>query len=171
MICLILVTFWILIGFFISINPYFQGWFTGTVLGLSYNNSVYQQTFVELEPKMYVLVLKLDESMEAPTSKVTPVPSSILCLKVTYWLCFTSGHPMDSRPFHSMTIGPPIPEIQSDLENSRSKVKVEGTLVSVASSWPIFFLFHINWTNHSWDTANRMFDWGKMDFKFYVKNC
>ena len=34
-----------------------------------------------------------------------------------------------------MTIGPPIPEIQLDLEDSRSKVKIKGTLVSVASIW------------------------------------
>ena len=56
-------------------------------------------------------------------------------------LCFTSGHPIDSRSFRFMTTGPPIPEIQFDLENSRSKVKVKGTLVSVASSWFISFLF------------------------------
>ena len=31
-------------------------------------------------------------------------------------------HAIDSRPFHSMTIRPPIPEIQFDLENSRSNV-------------------------------------------------
>ena len=29
---------------------------------------------------------------------------------------FISGHPIDSRPFLSMTIGPPIPEIQFDFE-------------------------------------------------------
>ena len=40
--------------------------------------------------------------------------------------CFTSGHPIDVRPFCSMTVGPPIPEIQFDLKNSRSKVKVKG---------------------------------------------
>ena len=34
-------------------------------------------------------------------------------------------------------------------QNSRSKVKVKGTLVSVASNWLISFLFHINWTIHS----------------------
>ena len=31
----------------------------------------------------------------------------------------------------------------------KSKVKVKGTLVKLASSWRISFLFHINWTNHS----------------------
>ena len=40
-----------------------------------------------------------------------------------------------------MTVGPHIPEIQFDLENSRSKVKVKGILVSVASSWLISFSF------------------------------
>ena len=34
-------------------------------------------------------------------------------------------------------------------QNSRSKVKVKGTLVSVTSNWRISFLFNINWTNHS----------------------
>ena len=42
---------------------------------------------------------------------------------------------------HCMTIGPPIPEIQFDLENSRLKVKVKGTVVSLASSWLISFCF------------------------------
>ena len=37
-----------------------------------------------------------------------------------------SRHAIDSCPFPSMTIRPPIPEKQSDLENSRSKVKVKG---------------------------------------------
>ena len=40
--------------------------------------------------------------------------------------CFTSGHLIDSHPFRSVTIGPPIPEIQFDLKNSRSKVKIKG---------------------------------------------
>ena len=78
--------------------------------------------------------------------------------------CFTSGHPVDPRPFRSMTIGPPIPEIQFDLENSMTKVKVKGTLVSVASSWLISSVFHTwasyrlpslsfpdNWASHSRD--------------------
>ena len=52
-------------------------------------------------------------------------------------------HAIDSRPFHSMTIGPPIPEIQFDLENSRSKVKVKGTPVSAASFWLISLVFYI----------------------------
>ena len=56
---------------------------------------------------------------------------------------FTSGLPINSCPFHSMTIGPPIPEIQFDLENSRSKVKVKGTPVSTASCRLISLVFHI----------------------------
>ena len=50
---------------------------------------------------------------------------------------------IDSCPFHSMTIRPPIPKIQFDLENSRSKVKVKGTPVSAASFWLISLVFHI----------------------------
>ena len=48
-----------------------------------------------------------------------------------------------STPFRSMTIGPPIPEIQFDLENPGSKVKVNGTTFSAASSWLISLTFHI----------------------------
>ena len=72
---------------------------------------------------------------------------------------------MDSRPFRSMTIWVPIPEIQFDLENSRSKVKVKGTPVSAVSCWLISLVFHIrasyrllspsfqsNRASHSWDT-------------------
>ena len=42
-----------------------------------------------------------------------------------------------------MTIRPPIPEIQFDLENSWSKVKVKGTLDSAVSSWLISSVFNI----------------------------
>ena len=51
--------------------------------------------------------------------------------------------PIDSRPYHSMTIGPLIPQIQIDLENSRSKVRVKVNPVSAASSWLISLVFHI----------------------------
>ena len=50
---------------------------------------------------------------------------------------------IDSCPFHSMTIRPPILKIQFDLENSRSKVKVKGTPVSAVSFWLISLVFHI----------------------------
>ena len=43
-----------------------------------------------------------------------------------------------------MTTGPPIPEIQYVLENSRSKVKVKGTPVNAASSWLISLVFNIS---------------------------
>ena len=42
-----------------------------------------------------------------------------------------------------MTIGSPIPEIQFDLTNSKSTVKVKGTPVSAASSWLISLVFYI----------------------------
>ena len=48
-----------------------------------------------------------------------------------------------STPFRSMTIGPPIFEIQFDLQNSRSKTKVKGTPVSAVSRWLISLVFHI----------------------------
>ena len=65
-----------------------------------------------------------------------------LLLSVSYQGILST--PIPFAPWQSPP--PPIPKIQLDLENSRSKVKVKGTLVSVASSWPISFLFHINWT-------------------------
>ena len=61
-------------------------------------------------------------------------------------LVFHIRHPIDSRPFCSMIIWPPIPKIQFDLENSRSKVMVNSTLISVASSWFISFFTSIGTT-------------------------
>ena len=73
-----------------------------------------------------------------------------------------------------MTIAPPIPEIQFDHENSRSKMNVKDTPVSEASCWLISLVFHIrasyqlpspsfhdNRVSHSWD---RSWPW-----KFKVK--
>ena len=64
-----------------------------------------------------------------------------------------------------MTIRPPIPEIQFDLENSRSQAKVKSTPVSAASWLLISLMFHIRasyrllspsfhdiWASHSRDT-------------------
>ena len=72
---------------------------------------------------------------------------------------------IDSHPFRSLTIGPPIPEIQFDLENSRSKAKDKSTPVSTAPCWLISLAFHIRasyrlqspsfhdiWVSHSRDT-------------------
>ena len=68
-------------------------------------------------------------------------------------------------PFVPWQSGLPFPWYNLTLkiqgQRSRSNVKVKGTLVSVASSWLISFLFHINWTNHSYNMANKMLDWGK----------
>ena len=58
-------------------------------------------------------------------------------------LHFTSGHPIDAHPFCSITIRPPVPEIQFDHENSRSNVNIKGTLVTATSSRLIFLVFHI----------------------------
>ena len=78
--------------------------------------------------------------------KGTPVSAaSIWLIPVVFHI--RASYRLPSLSF--LTIGPPIPEIQFELENSRSRVKVKGTLVSVASSWLISFLFHIDWTNHS----------------------
>ena len=58
----------------------------------------------------------------------TPVP----------FIPWKSGLPF---PRHNLTL-----KIQG--QRSRSKVKVKGPLASVASSWLISSMFHINWTNH-----------------------
>ena len=59
--------------------------------------------------------------------------------------------------------------MQFDLENARPKVNIQGTLVGEASSWLIFFLYHISWTNHSHDLTNRMFDLEKNGFEIIRK--
>ena len=88
-------------------------------------------------------------------------------------LLFVSIAPFWLR-YKKIQIGPwsPIAQIQFEIEISRSKVKVKakGTSVSVASSLLISFLFHINWVNHSYDMANRMFDWGKRIWNFTKNN-
>ena len=93
------------------------------------------------------------------------VPQSAQCPDYSFPYCFTSGHPINSCSIRSMTFGPPIPEIQFDLDNSRSKIKVKGTPISSASRWLISLVFHIrasyrlrslsfhdNWASHSRDT-------------------
>ena len=63
-------------------------------------------------------------------------------------------------PFVPWQSGLPFPRYNLTLKNSRSEVKVKGQgypIVSVASSWLNSFFFYINWTNHSYDMANRMF--------------
>ena len=145
----------------------------------------------------YNLTMKIQvqrSRSKVPQSAQRPVDS--------FPYCFTSGHPIDSRPFRSWLSGLPFPRYNLILkiqgqrypsqrsiqlthfrsfshqgilstpvpfipwqlglpfprynltleikgQRSRSKVKVKGTLVSIASSWLISFLFHINWTNHS----------------------
>ena len=104
---------------------------------MQYSSSV--ENFVIYSPLTYY---QLNESTESSRTVIL-VLKSILCLEVTEWLCFTSGHPIDSCPFHSVTIGLPIPEMQFDFENSSSMVTVKGTIVSAASSWLFCVVFHI----------------------------
>ena len=86
----------------------------------------------------YNLTLKIQGQKEKV--KGTPV-SAASCWLIS--LCFPSGHPIDSRRFCSMTIRPPIPDIQFELENSRSKVKVKGIPVNAPSSWLISLVFQV----------------------------
>ena len=63
-------------------------------------------------------------------------------------------------PFVPRPLGLPFPRYNLTLkiqgQRSRSKVKVKGTLVNIASSWLISCLLHINWTNYSWDITGRL---------------
>ena len=71
-------------------------------------------------------------------------------------------HSIDSHPFGSMGIGHPMPDTtfsKFDLENSRSRSWVRGTLkVGATSRWLTSHLFHVNRPFHSWDTAFSKFD-------------
>ena len=121
-------------------------------------------TFVQFRsmtigPPIPEIQFDLENSRSKAKVKNTPVSAAshwlislVFHIRSSYRLPSLSFHDNDNRTSHSRdTIWPPIPEIQFDLENSRSKskVKVKCTLVSIASSWLISFLFHINWTNHA----------------------
>ena len=80
----------------------------------------------------------------------TKVPQSKQHLVDLFSWCFTSGLPIDSRPFCSMTIRPPIPAIQFVLENSRSKVKVKGQGQRYLSKFSIQ-LTHFLFVSHQLD--------------------
>ena len=72
-----------------------------------------------------------------------------------------------------MTIGPPIPEIQFDLQNSRSKVKVKGQGQRYPSQRSIQ-LTHFPFASHQLDQpflryGNRMFNWGEWIWYFMEK--
>ena len=62
---------------------------------------------------------QFDQKIQGQWSRLN-VPQSVQRPVDSFPFCFTSGHLIDSRPFRSMTIGPPIPEVQFDFENSRS---------------------------------------------------
>ena len=71
-------------------------------------------------------------------------------------------HPIDSHPFGSMSIGPPIPELWlfSKIWPWNSKVKVMGEVtvqshnVGLTSYRHTSLLFHVNRPSHSWNTAS-----------------
>ena len=82
-------------------------------------------------------------------------------LKVTTWV----QHSVDSNPFRSMSICPPIPEIQHfKIWPWKSKAKVKGEVdieshkVGVISYGLTSFSFHVNRPSHSWDTTFSKFD-------------
>ena len=67
------------------------------------------------------------------------------------WLISLVFHIRVSTPilFIPWQSGLPFPRYNLTLKIGRSMVKVEGSLVNVASSWLTSFLRHINWTHHS----------------------
>ena len=82
--------------------------------------------------------------------------------KVTTWV----KQSIDSRPFHSMSIGHPIPQIRLfqnlTFKNPSSRSwltsKFESQKVGVASYRLTSLSFHVNRPSHSWDTAYSKFD-------------
>ena len=50
------------------------------------------------------------------------------------------------------------------------EVKVQGHMVYPVSNQSTSFLFHINWTNHSWDMVKTMFDLEKNISKILKEN-
>ena len=83
--------------------------------------------------------------------------------------CFTSGHPIDSLPFHSMTIGPPIP--QNWPWKFSISIKISGELVnSWESMWGVIWNVEkwCYWTMFrgpklpqysSWNSLRKLNDW------------
>ena len=74
--------------------------------------------------------------------------------KVTTWV----QHSVDSHPFGSMSIGPPIPEIQhfqSLTLKSKVKVIAQGHKERIPPYRFISFSFHVNRPSHSWDTVSK----------------
>ena len=116
----------------------------------------------------YNLTLKIQGQRQR-----TKVPQSAQHPADSFPERFTSGHPIDSCSFRSMTIGPPIPKIQFDLKNSRSKVKVRGQGQGYPSQRSIQ-LTHFPFVSHQLDQPFLRYGkynvrLQKMDLKFYTK--
>ena len=104
------------------------------------------------------------------TSKVTPARTlsrrSLPLTLVTKSSWSLSWRTSDCRPFSSMLISPPIPEIQL-FQNLNMKIHGQSHtfgqshIVGSATNWFTAFLFHINQPCHSWDTVI---------WKFYLEN-
>ena len=69
--------------------------------------------------------------------------SLVFHMRASYRLLSFSFH--DNRASHSWARY----NLTMKIQGQRSRSKVKGSLVSVASSWLISFLFHIIWTNYS----------------------
>ena len=78
--------------------------------------------------------------------------------KVTMWV----SHPIDSRPFRSMSIGPPIPELwlfqnltlkikgQGHGWGNNSKLQCGSDILGLTSYRLTSLWFHVNRPSHSW---------------------
>ena len=80
---------------------------------------------------------------------------------------------INSHPFHSMSISPPIPQIRL-FQTLTLKLQGQGHVWGQRSSHPVSnrctsFSFHINRTNHSWEMSNRVFDLQKTHPKIAKK--
>ena len=102
----------------------------------------------------YNLTLKFKVKVKGtPVSAVSSwLISLVFHIRTSY--CVSHQNSLSTPvPFVPWQSGLPFPRYNLTLKiqghRSRSKVKVKGTLVSIASSWLISFLFHINGTNHS----------------------
>ena len=94
--------------------------------------------------------------------------------KVTMWVL----HRSDSHPFGSMSIGPPIPEIQHFKKIWHWKfkvmvigvVKVESHNMFSTSSRLTSLSFHVNRASHSWVTTFSKFDLENQGSRSWVRS-
>ena len=110
---------------------------------------------------------KLDLKNQGSRSRVSSQ------FKVTTWI----QHSVDSYPFHSISIGHPIPELLFfKIWPWKSRVKVMGEVaaqshnVCLRSHRLTLILFHVNWASHSWVTTFSRFDLENQGSRSWVRS-